>query len=144
MQKVGPGSRGPEGVEQRSAGRRGHWVRRSLRCTADDNRKAAADSKQKSAEIAPGPLVGPSMGASSGWKEGKEGGGEDGSLQHEGEREEPEPSPLKTGSELRIVNTSLSIGSGIEGISITSRSRGPIMRICSVQNTVSIICQPIV
>lgn len=55
MQKVGPGSRGPEGVEQRSAGRRGHWVRRSLRCTADDNRKAAADSKQKSAEIAPGP-----------------------------------------------------------------------------------------
>lgn len=26
-----------------------------------------------------------------------------------------EPSPLKTGSELRIVNTSLSIGSGIEG-----------------------------
>lgn len=48
-----------------------------------------------------------------------EGEGEgDGSLERRGvERGErvAEPSPLKTGSELRIVNTSLSIGSGIEG-----------------------------
>lgn len=43
MQKVGPRRwLEPEGVEQRSVGRRGHWVRRSLRCTAGDNRKAPA------------------------------------------------------------------------------------------------------
>lgn len=144
MQKVGPGSRGPEGVEQRSAGRRGHWVRRSLRCTADDNRKAAADSKQKSAEIAPGPSWAHrwALRAVGGRQRGE--GGEDES-QAARRRERGQNPPL-----WKLVQSSGSLipryrlGQGSRGISITSRSRGPIMRICSVQNTVSIICQPIV